>query len=70
MSAFGLEAKHMGTLRRETIKWLSIGLGVAVALCLLFVTIPITQVPLYSDGIRKSSLRIGIEGRLHFLGLI
>jgi hypothetical protein len=25
---------------------------------------------LYSDGIRKSSLRIGIEGRLHFLGLI
>jgi len=28
------------------------------------------QVPLYSDGIRKGSLRIGIEGRLHFLGLI
>jgi hypothetical protein len=70
MSVIGLEAKHMGTFRHETIKWLSIGLGVAVALYLLFVTIPIAQVPLYSDGIRKSSLRIGIEGRLHFLGLI
>jgi hypothetical protein len=65
-----LEAKHMGTFRNETIKWLSIGLGIVVALYLLVVMIPMAQVPLYSDGIRKSSLRIGIEGRLHFLGLI
>jgi hypothetical protein len=28
------------------------------------------QVPLYADGVRKSGLRIGIEGRLHFLGII
>ena len=70
MSAFGLEAKHMGTFRNETIKWLSIGLGIAVALYLLFVMIPMAQVPLYADGIHKSALRIGIEGRLHFLGII
>ena len=62
--------KHMGTFRNETIKWLSIGLGIVVALYLLVVMIPMAQVPLYSDGIGKSSLRIGIEGRLHFLGLI
>jgi hypothetical protein len=65
-----VEAKHMGTFRNETIKWLSIGLGVVVALYLLFVMIPMAQVPLYSEGVRKSGLRIGIEGRLHFLGII
>jgi hypothetical protein len=32
--------------------------------------IPMAQVPLYADSVRKSSLRIGIEGRLHFLGII
>ena len=51
----------------ETIKWLSIGLGIVVALYLM---IPMAQVPLYADGVRKSGLRIGIEGRLHFLGII
>jgi len=51
----------------ETIKWLSIGLGIVVALYLM---IPMAQVPLYADGVRKSDLRIGIEGRLHFLGII
>ena len=60
----------MGTFRNETIKWLSIGLGVVVALYLLFVMIPMAQVPLYSEGVRKSGLRIGIEGRLHFIGII
>ena len=60
----------MGNFRNETIKWLSIALGIAVALYLLFVMIPMAQVPLYADGIHKSSLRIGIEGRLHFLGII
>jgi len=60
----------MGTFRNETIKWLSIASGIAVALYLLFVMIPMAQVPLYADGIHKSSLRIGIEGRLHFLGII
>ena len=71
MSAFGLEAKHMGTFRNETIKWLSIGLGIVVALYLSFVMIPMAQVPLYAeDGVRKSGLRIGIKGRLHFLGII
>ena len=39
-----------------------------MALYLLFVMIPMAQVPLYSEGVRKSGLRIGIEGRLHFLG--
>ena len=65
-----VDANHMGTFRNETIKWLSIGLGVVVALYLLFVMIPMAQVPLYSEGVRKSGLRIGIEGRLHFLGII
>ena len=60
----------MGIFRNETIKWLSIGLGIVVALYLLFVMIPMAQVPLYADGVRKSGLRIGIEGRLHFLGII
>ncbi|MGB8512469.1 MAG: hypothetical protein WCE24_06695 [Pseudolabrys sp.] len=41
-----------------------------MALYLLFVMIPMAQVPLYSEGVRKSGLRIGIEGRLHFLGII
>ena len=63
-------AKHIGTFSNETIKWLSIGLGVVVALYLLFVMIPVAQVPLYVDGAPKSGLRIGIEGRLHFLGVI
>ena len=60
----------MGTFSNETIKWLSIGLGIVVALYLLFVMTPMAQVPLYADGIRKSSLRVGIEGRLHFIGII
>jgi len=60
----------MGTFSNEKIKWLSIGLGIVVALYLLFVMIPMAQVPLYADGIRKSSLRVGIEGRLHFIGII
>jgi hypothetical protein len=68
---FWSEAKHMGTFRNETIRWLSIGLGIVVALYLSFVMIPVAQVPLYAeDGVRKSGLRIGIEGRLHFLGII
>ena len=57
----------MGTFSNETIKWLSIGLGIVVALYLM---IPMAQVPLYADDVRKSGLRIGIEGRLHFLGII
>jgi hypothetical protein len=58
MSVFGLEAKHMGTFRNETIKWLPIGLGIVVALYLSFVMIPMAQVPLYAeDGVRKSGLR-------------
>jgi hypothetical protein len=68
---FWSEAKHMGTFRNGTIRWLSIGLGIVVALYLSFVMIPVAQVPLYAeDGVRKSGLRIGIEGRLHFLGII
>ena len=68
---FWSEAKHMGTFRNETIRWLSIGLGIVVALYLSFVMIPVAQVPLYAeDGVRKSGLRIGIEGRLHFFGII
>ena len=35
-----------------------------MALYLLFVMIPMAQVPLYSEGVRKSGLRIGIEGRI------
>lgn len=60
----------MGTFSNPTIKWLAIGLGIVVAFYLLFVMIPMAQVPLYADGARKSGLRIGIEGRLHFLGII
>ena len=60
----------MGTFSNQKIKWLSIGLGIVVALYLLFVMIPMAQVPLYADSVHKSSLRIGIEGRLHFLGII
>jgi hypothetical protein len=60
----------MGTFSNEKIKWLSIWLGIVVALYLSFVMIPMAQVPLYADGVRKSSLRVGIEGRLHFLGII
>ena len=60
----------MGIFSNQTIKWLTIGLGIIVALYLLFVMIPMAQVPLYTDGVRKSGLRIGIEGRLHFLGII
>jgi hypothetical protein len=60
----------MGTFSSETIKWLTIGLGIVVALYLFFVMIPMAQVPLYADGVRKSDLRIGIEARLHFLGII
>jgi len=60
----------MGTFSNETIKGLTIWLGIVVALYLFFVMMPMAQVPLYADGVRKSDLRIGIEGRLHFLGII
>ena len=60
----------MGTFRSETIRRLTILLGVLVALYLLFVMVPMAQVPTDVDGVRKSTLRIGIEGRLHFLGII
>jgi len=60
----------MGTFRNETIRRLSILLGVLVALYLLFVMVPMAQVPLEVDGVRKSALRIGIESRLRFLGII
>jgi len=60
----------MGTFRNETIKRLFIGLGIVVALYLLFVMVPTAQVPLDIDGVRKSTLRIFIESRLHFLGII
>jgi hypothetical protein len=60
----------MGTFSNEKTRWLLIGLGIVVALYLLIVMIPMAQVPLYADGVRKSSLRVGIEGRLHFLGII
>jgi hypothetical protein len=60
----------MGTFRSETIRRLTILLGVLVALYLLFVMVPMSQVPTDVDGVRKSTLRIGIEGRLHFLGII
>jgi len=60
----------MGIFGNQTIKWLTIGLGVVVALYLLFVMIPMAQVSPDADGVRKSGLRIGIEGRLHFLGII
>jgi hypothetical protein len=60
----------MGTFRSETIRRLTILFGVLVALYLLFVMVPMAQVPTDVDGVRKSTLRIGIEGRLHFLGII
>jgi len=60
----------MGTFRNETTRRLSILLGVLVALYLLFVMVPVSPVPLDVDGVRKSTLRIAIEGRLHFLGII
>lgn len=60
----------MGTFRSETIRRLTILLGVLVALYLLFVMVPMAQVPTDVDGVRESTLRIGIEGRLHFLGII
>jgi hypothetical protein len=60
----------MGTFRNETIRRLSILLGVLVALYLLFVMVPMAQVPLDVDWVRKSALRIGIESRLRFLGII
>jgi hypothetical protein len=60
----------MGIFSNKVIKWLSVGLGIIVAFYLLFVMVPMAQVPLYADGVRKSALRIGIEGRLHFLGIL
>ena len=60
----------MGTFRSETIRRLTILFGVLVALYLLFVMVPMAQVPTDVDGVRKSTLRVGIEGRLHFLGII
>ncbi len=60
----------MGEFRNETIRRLFIGLGVLVALYLGFVMMPIAEVPVYTDGAPKSSLRLAIEGRLHWLGII
>jgi len=60
----------MGKFRNETIRRLFIGLGVLVALYLGFVMLPMAQVSTYTDGVRKSDLRIAIEGRLHWLGII
>jgi len=44
--------------------------GLQVALYLGFVMLPMAAVPLDVDGVPKSALRIAIEGRLHFLGII
>jgi hypothetical protein len=60
----------MGTFRNETIRRLFIGLGILVTLYLGFVMMPIAEVPLYADGVLKSGLRLAIEGRLHWLGII
>lgn len=80
----------MGTFHNDTIRRLSTGVGVLVALYLLFVMVPMSKVPLYTAGVldptvpgvtteaweaskaahRKSSLRVAIEGRLHWLGII
>jgi hypothetical protein len=60
----------MGKFCNETIRRLFIGLGVLVALYLGFVMLPMAQVSTYTDGVRKSDLRIAIEGRLHWLGII
>ena len=46
------------------------GLGIVVALYMLFVMVPTAPVPLEIDGVHKSAFRIAIEGRLHFLGII
>jgi hypothetical protein len=70
MLAITTTGTHMGTFRNEAIRPLSIGLGIAVALYLLFVMVPMAPVPLEVDGVHKSALRIAIEGRLHFLGII
>jgi hypothetical protein len=70
MLAITKTGTHMGTFRNEAIRRLSIGLGIAVALYLLFVMVPMAPVPLEVDGVHKSALRIAIEGRLHFLGII
>ncbi len=60
----------MGTFRTETIRRLFIGLAVLVALYLGFVMLPMAQISPYTDGVPKSGLRIAIEGRLHWLGII
>jgi hypothetical protein len=60
----------MGEFRNETIRRLFIGLGILVALYLGFVMMPIAQVPLSVGGEPKSGLRLAIEGRLHWLGII
>jgi hypothetical protein len=60
----------MGEFRNETIRRLFIGLGILVALYLGFVMMPIAQVPLDVDGEPKSGLRLAIEARLHWLGII
>ena len=60
----------MGTFRSNTVRRLFIALGVLVALYMLFVMVPISPVPKDVNGIPKSTLRIGIEGRLHFLGIL
>ena len=61
---------HMGTFRNQTMRRLTIGLGIVVALYLGFVMVPMATVPLDVDGVPMSALRIAIEGRLHFLGII
>jgi hypothetical protein len=60
----------MGTFRSETIRRLFIGLGILVALYILFVMVPMAPVPMDVNGVPKSTIRIAIEGRLHFLGIL
>jgi len=62
--------RSMGTFRNQTMRRLTIGLGIVVALYLGFVMVPMATVPLDVDGVPMSALRIAIEGRLHFLGII
>ena len=60
----------MGTFRNEAIRRLFMALGVVVAVYLVFVMMPIAEVLVYSDGVLKSGLRLAIEGRLHWLGIV
>ena len=58
----------MGTFRNEAKRRLFIGLGILAALYILFVMVPIAQVPQDINGVPKSTLRIAIEGGCSFSG--